>query len=371
MCLRIILLELSFTGFSNNPTEDDHSEAVLPVPSGFWSLFGVYDGHCGWETSAWLRENLIQALAGALSDTYATKMLPDLDSPPTPTPEDIEKTFKDTFKRLDDDIVNVALEDVFKSPSRQRSLIALAQADAGSCALLSFYDSHSRLLHVAITGDSRAILGRKTKDKDGNPTYEVRLLSAEQDGKSPAEEARLNALHPGEQVVKDGRVMGWGMARAFGDARMKWDAETQKKLWHTYLGSYPRSNLKTPPYLTAEPEVTTTPIQPGDFLIMGSDGLWECLSSEEAVGLVGWWRDQKPSEQETEKPTLLPNELPVVGQDGEDKTVRYRLWGKSKKFIKQDQNVAVHVVRNALGGADSDLTGGLLSVRPQRSRSIM
>lgn len=356
---------------SNNPTEDDHAEAILPVPSGFWSLFGVYDGHCGWETSAWLRENMIQAITGALGDMYAKVAPSDLSSPPTPSPEDIEKTFKDTFKRLDDDIVNVALEEAFKSPSRHKSLITLAAAHAGSCALVSFYDSHSRLLHVAITGDSRAILGRKTKDEDGKPTYEVRLLSAEQDGKSKAEEARLNALHPGEQVVKDGRVMGWGMARAFGDARMKWDKETQKKLWHLYLGSYPGSNLKTLPYLTAEPEVTTTPIQPGDFLIMASDGLWECLSSEEAVGLVGWWRDQKPSGEESEETTQLPKELPVIGQQGEDETVRYRQWGKWKKFVKKDHNAAVHLIRNALGGADTDLTAALFSLQPQRSRNMM
>ncbi len=165
--------------------------------------------------------------------------------------------------------------------------------------------------------------------------------------------------------------MGWGMARAFGDARMKWSSETQKKLSHLYLGMYPGSNLKTPPYLTAEPEVTTTPIRPGDFLIMASDGLWECLTNEEVVGLVGWWRDEKPAVEDTEKPTLLPKELPVVGQPGEDETARYRQWGKWKKFVKRDQNVAVHLVRNALGGSDTDLTAALLSLRPQRARNIM
>ena len=34
----------------------------------------------------------------------------------------------------------------------------------------------------------------------------------------------------------------------------------------------------------------------------------------------------------------------------EDKTVMYRWWRAKKRFIDVDSNVAVHLVRNALGG---------------------
>jgi len=31
----------------------------------FWSFFAVFDGHNGWETSAFLRENMIPAVAAS------------------------------------------------------------------------------------------------------------------------------------------------------------------------------------------------------------------------------------------------------------------------------------------------------------------
>ncbi|KAL4254429.1 PPM-type phosphatase-like domain superfamily protein [Abortiporus biennis] len=337
---------------SNDPTEDDHAEAILPVPSGYWSFFGVFDGHSGWETSAWLRENLVPAVVV-----------------PEPSNDDIEQTLKSTFLRLDDEIVNLPIAKVLSGSSRRAAVDLLAPAHAGSCALLAFYDSHSRFLHVAITGDSRAILGRRVQNAAGETSYEVILLSAEQDGKSPAEEARLNSLHPGEQVVKNGRVMGFGMSRAFGDARLKWDVEVQKKLKASYMGRTPSPNIKTPPYLTAEPEVTSTLVQPGDFLIMASDGLWESLTSEEAVGLVGWWLNGRRNGVNDHR---LPSELPVeFDDDWHDHTVRYRQWGATKRFVNEDRNAATHLVRNALGGADVDLTSALFSMRSPRARTYM
>jgi pyruvate dehydrogenase phosphatase len=41
-----------------------------------------------------------------------------------------------------------------------------------------------------------------------------------------------------------------------------------------------------PPYFTAEPEITTTEVQPGDCVVLATDGLWDCLTTEE---LMGWW----------------------------------------------------------------------------------
>ena len=52
----------------------------------------------------------------------------------------------------------------------------------------------------------------------------------------------------------------------------------------------------------------------------------------------------------------------------EDKTVMYRWWRAKKRFTDVDNNVAVHLVRNALGGADKDLMSALLYMEPPRSR---
>lgn len=364
---------------SNNPTEDDHAELIVPVPNGYWSMFAVFDGHNGWETSAWLRENMLSAVLGALSDLYSqVKGSSSSPSAPNtnPTPGDIEETLKQTFQRLDDDIVHTALQKVFASPSRHAAANILAPANAGSCALLAFYDSHSHLLHVAVTGDSRAVLGRKIPNADGKGHhYEMRELSVDQNGWNPAEQTRLAAQHPGELLVKDGRVMGWGMSRAFGDAKTKWTPDVQTRLKRDYLGRSVSPDLKTPPYIIAAPEVTCTEIQKGDFLIMATDGLWEALTSEQAVGLVGWWLDNRDSSRHglssnSKLGTLMPRDLPI-DPDYEDKTARYRQWNVEKRFTDKDDNAGTHLIRNALGGANEDVTSALLSLRAPRARWLM
>ena len=162
----------------------------------------------------------------------------------------------------------------------------LATASAGSCALLAFYESDIRLLRVAVTGDSRAVLGRRMQDKQGNDSYKVHVLSADQNASNPAERARMNVLHPGETIMAHGRVLGWGMSRVFGDGVLKWSKELMDRLSGRYIRY--RYFGETPPYMTAEPEITTTEVQPDDFLVLGSDGLWECLTNEEVVGMVGY-----------------------------------------------------------------------------------
>jgi len=263
----------------------------------------------------------------------------------------------ETFKRLDDVIVHQAVDRVVSSTSKNAGINLLAPAYAGSCALLAFYDSRTRLLRVAVTGDSRAVLGRRKVDENGKVNYEVHVLSVDQDGANELEIKRLNNSpeHPDEEVIKDGRVLGMGPSRAFGDARWKWPIAIQKRLHGEYLGRTIRDDVKTPPYLTAEPVITTTKVEKGDFLIMATDGLWECLQNEEAP--------EKTKEDILER-AALPVTLPE-----HDMTVRYAQWAAKKTFINTDGNVATHLARNALGGADTDLAKALLSMRAPRART--
>jgi pyruvate dehydrogenase phosphatase len=185
-----------------------------------------------------------------------------------PPPDSVDDTIKFTFKEFDDLIVHDAAEQALSMGSKVASVKLLAPALAGSCALVAFYDHYSRLLRVALTGDSRAVLGRRHQDESGKDTYTVHVLSRDQNASNPDEEARLNALHPGEKIMENGRVLGWGMSRAFGDAKYKWSRETQSQLRNNHLGGSVPSNVKTPPYFTAEPVITTTEVKPGDFMVL-------------------------------------------------------------------------------------------------------
>lgn len=337
----------------------------------------MFDGHWGPHTSTWLRENLLYAVIGSLVDLYS--QIKSVSEDMEPTAADIERALKETFKDVDNTLVHETVERVLKATSEQSQSVTtslLAPALSGSCATLAFYDSYSRSLYVACTGDSRAVLGRVIPGANGTARgYEVRELSVDQTGANPAEEMRLLSEHPGETIVKDGRVLGWGISRAFGDANYKLSLEVQEELRSKSLLRYIPFDVKTPPYFTAEPEVTTTRIEPGDFLIIASDGLWECLSSHEAVGLVGLWLDAKSSASiqsisGTLDETYQSEDLPIAHTDNfEDTTVRYRSWNLEKQFVNVDANAAAHLMRNALCGVHDAHRASILQLDAPHSRN--
>jgi pyruvate dehydrogenase phosphatase len=380
---------------SNDPIEDDHAEKIIEVPqsvaatdagdsSSDWMFWGIFDGHSGWTTSAKLRQTLISYVARELNTTYIDALANP--SVTFPTPESIDSAIKQGFLRLDNEIVHESVNKVNQAKSKRVAAELLAPALSGSCALLSFYDSRSKMLRVACTGDSRAVLGRRGPSGKWTATP----LSVDQTGANEDEANRMRQEHPGEpDVIRNGRVLG-GLepTRAFGDASYKWNKETQMKLKQSYFGRTPYGLLKSPPYVTAEPVVTSTKISPenGDFVVMATDGLWEMLTNEEVVGLVGSWLDAQASGNKNGSTAnawlkswwSTQKQLPIE-QSGKEKDVggqrapiRQQQWGVTKaideRFVVEDKNAATHLVRNALGGKDEDQLCALLTLPSPYSR---
>jgi pyruvate dehydrogenase phosphatase len=388
---------------SNDPIEDDHAEKIVEVPnsvaatdegatSSDWMFWGVYDGHSGWTTSAKLRQTLISFVARELNSTYKAAIANAAS--PFPPPAAIDAALKSAFVKLDNEICLDSVNKLTKNPSKRLAAELLAPALSGSCAILSFYDSRSKTLRVACTGDSRAVLGRR------NPTsgkWFATPLSEDQTGSNPNEEARMRAEHPGEEhVIRAGRVLGQlEPTRAFGDAFYKWSRETQDQIKKHFFGRTPHQWLKTPPYVTAEPVVTRTEIEPskGDFVVMATDGLWEMLTNEEVVGLVGQWiekQNEKSANAGSSTAWLsawfrssTPPALPVEKGGNMDKTgrndgkgdlpIRQQQWSVPSenshgRFVVEDKNAATHLVRNALGGKDRDMVCALLTLPSPYSR---
>ncbi|EWZ47997.1 hypothetical protein FOZG_03719 [Fusarium oxysporum Fo47] len=372
---------------SNDPIEDDHAEKIVQVPSrssvetdnSDWMFWGVFDGHSGWTTSATLRESLINYVARELNETYK-KASGDL-----PSEDAVNLAIKTGFNNLDNEIVHKSVEKVFKGGSKTVAAELLQPALSGSCALLSFYDSRSNLLRVACTGDSRAVLGRRA----GNGKWTATALSEDQTGSNSQEVERMRKEHPGEDnVIRNGRVLG-GLepSRAFGDAVYKWSRDVAWKLRENFFGRSPSPLLKTPPYVTAEPIVTTTKVHPenGDFLVLATDGLWEMLTNEEVVGLVGKWIETQGQSGTNSQFDAAWNKifgssktpLPVegsktAGPDGNKTPIRVQQWGidpdAKDRFTVKDKNVATHLVRNALGGNNDEQVCALLTLPSPFSR---
>ncbi|PRT54093.1 [Pyruvate dehydrogenase [acetyl-transferring]]-phosphatase 1, mitochondrial [Wickerhamiella sorbophila] len=372
---------------SNNPIEDDHSERIVQVPlvtpddqqySTDWLFWGVYDGHGGWSTSTKLRESLIGYVTRELDKIY-TPVAPNSPRRLVPSPEAIDKAVETAFVSLDDEIVN-------KTRRRRSHPPALS----GSCALLAFYDTASRDLRVAVAGDSRAVLG--TKEPDGS--WKARALTTDQTGSNEEEARRIKKEHPGEEetAVRRGRVLGiYEPTRAFGDATTKWSREIQHSLARQFFGRTIPRDLRTPPYMTARPEITRTRLEKDQlaFLVLATDGLYEMLSNEQVVSMVVEWINQK-------RPASLRTMLSQTEPSGSKWIPKWVGGGKNKRSEQkvedvsankdaqkqpirrqssvpvqisvQDQNAATHLMRNALGGADQESVSMLVSIPSPLSR---
>ncbi|KAF2017512.1 protein serine/threonine phosphatase 2C [Aaosphaeria arxii CBS 175.79] len=358
---------------SNDPCEDYFAFGTSPGVGGKpWNYWGVYDGHAGSQTSFWLQKTLIPHVS--LSLCY----LDELSGP-----DAITKNISQTFLNADDYLMSQAKKAVsWSPPASPIGCRDVENAMAGSCALLSMFDPQTSKLRVACVGDSRAVLGRWDPVEQ---KYVCMPLSTDQTGFNKDEVSRIQAEHPEEDDILDpdsGRLLGLAVTRAFGDHRWKWPNDLVTKAQTNHFGTAPRPKSRTPPYLTAEPVITETDIirhpassqssaspahtPRSDFMILASDGLWDRISSADAVALVSSWltarsqgagfvRDNPsaPSPPQYPIPDVLESGVTVT--DGE---VQWR--AEPAYFSVEDENAAVCLARNALGGTRKNLFHGLV-----------
>ncbi|KAM9928049.1 hypothetical protein OXX59_002133 [Metschnikowia pulcherrima] len=367
---------------SNSPIEDDRAEEIVQVPilqdnniktSTDWMFFGVFDGHGGWTTSSKLRDQLISYIVHELGTIFKPAKEDNLRY--VPSSSTIDQAIKNGFLKLDHEIVNKNIERLLNDNNKAKAAELLMPALSGSCALLSFYDTNSKMLKVAVTGDSRALLGSFKDNK-----WTVKQLSIDQTGSNSTEVARIISEHPDEpNVVRNGRVLGTlEPSRAFGDCRYKLPASIQEKIYKQFFGRKLPNNLRSPPYVTAEPVITSTKISPenNDFLVMASDGLYEMLSNEEIVGLVVKWMEKekmvKPNKSLWNFFGSSEKGLPEVADVTNDKSSK-QPFRKNRSshggFLMEDRNVSTHLIRNALSnGGSREQTSMLISIPNPVSR---
>lgn len=244
--------------------------------------------------------------------------------------------------------------------------VATGPAFAGSCALLLVYDSSSATLRVALTGDSRAVRAQWSPELE---KFTVDVLSEDQNAGNKREFARLAAAHPGEEDdimdTASGYCLSMGVTRAFGNHRWKWPAKLVMEARSNCHSPKPLSKSKTPPYMTASPEVTTRVTGARDFVILGSDGFWEAISNEDAVECVSRW--------------LVVQRLGKADAVIESHESRYDLnddgslsrTARPEDFIFEDlDNAAVCLLKNVLGGRHKYMVAGALTATSPISRYV-
>ena len=117
-------------------------------------------------------------------------------------------------------------------------------------------DSHGIKLLVANLGDSRAFLWRKATDS----------LEITQDHR-PSNASERRRIEEAGGWVEEDRVDGTlGCSRALGDFHFK--------------------EVKELPKVSGVPEVYHWTAQPGDWLILGCDGIWDTISNQQVVNRI-------------------------------------------------------------------------------------
>jgi pyruvate dehydrogenase phosphatase len=413
---------------SNDPIEDAHARAVITTdttssdPARSLLFFAVMDGHAGFHTSRLLSQVLIPAISleldllsgkGSASTKSSSSLLDILkypffssslrrtDAPQIGQVEKVSRAIQRAFYNLDSEIVNGPLRvlaanigkldkmdvpDLSQHPMGEASMLP---ALSGSCALMAFLDPSREDLYVACTGDSRAVAGIWEENGDGTGKWRVEVLTEDQTGRNPNEIKRIRSEHPAseaEDVISRGRILG-GLepSRAFGDARYKWPREVQEILYKAFVAGTGRpmrptpSASKTPPYVTATPVVTHRKLSlpnPGSskpesssslkFLILATDGLWDELSSEEVVALVGGHLSGlKGTIPKSSLQTLVPTTTGSPTVEGKER-IRGSAHEGSWAFV--DDNVSAHLIRNAFGGGDENELRRVLSIPAPHSR---
>ncbi|KAJ6786799.1 hypothetical protein PWT90_03849 [Aphanocladium album] len=343
-----------------------------------WAAAAIFDGHNGWQTAELLQQELLNGVQ---------KRLNELD-PPSRNDEMIQRAIESSFMEFDDSIIqNYIAQAKNNDISLDEKIHTMEVAMSGSCALLILYNPSTKTLYTACTGDSRAVLGHQIS----NGMWEPVALSEDQKGINEAEMARLRQEHPGEEsVIKNGKVLGMSVTRAFGDFPWKASYDMQLEFGRRFYthGPMGKDEILTPPYLTAKPVSTVNKLEEKSpsFLVLTSDGLWDMCDNDEVVDLVVRWLDAQPEsnvksmwpEFKTTPETVWWKRIAQTepqyasGFDFLERFERELYVGffQARTTIQDLDNVSVHLLRNACGGNHQQLLEGKLAFRPPYSRNV-
>ncbi|KAJ8610297.1 hypothetical protein CTAYLR_009076 [Chrysophaeum taylorii] len=226
-------------GFSCKINQDRGCVVHPYVDSDRQSLFCVFDGHG--ERGEEVSEFVLESIVGKL------ELDPDLQTRP-------DKALVAAFLRTDDELAKSNIDSFF----------------SGTTAVVVYRNGNE--LYTANAGDSRAIIARRDPETQ---LHAVHPLSIDQNPDTPGERERIEAAGgfvsdpPGEGLSarvwldKNMTRVGLAMARSLGDNAVKKVGVIAEPEVRKYL-------------LTAEDE----------FMVMASDGVWEFISSDDAVRAI-------------------------------------------------------------------------------------
>ncbi|KAF9620974.1 hypothetical protein IFM89_015796 [Coptis chinensis] len=163
----------------------------------------------------------------------------------------------------------------------------------GSCVLVVLL--HGEDMYTLNLGDSRAVLATygETIDMNGIQALDAVQLTDSHTVDNELERKKLLYDHPDDPAtIVAGRVKGkLKITRAFGVGYLK-----KGNMNDALMGILKVRNLLSPPYISTQPSLHVHRISKQDhFVIVGSDGLFDFFSNDDAVRLVHSYILSNPS----------------------------------------------------------------------------
>ncbi|TFK64337.1 protein serine/threonine phosphatase 2C [Pluteus cervinus] len=356
---------INFQPSPTTRTQDRYIVTTLDLHGQKWTLTGVFDGHLGDATVEHVAHHLPIIIRDFMRDALANA------TPSTITPAYISELFSKAIVAFDDAIAGDVL-DLFGgieglenfSDAQIRSIIndrhrgganwqKVRLCMYGTTALVALVDPEHQNLWVANLGDCQAVMVTSRGDEDG---WNVEMLTTNHNGDNDAEVERVRLQHPGEpECVIDRRVLGaLAPFRCLGDVPFKQPPEFTRRILYNLLPGFQNTSPweeflvrnRTPPYITAEPEVTHIKLDEDGqdseksrrrrFLVLSSDGFTDLCSGEGQKRIVESW-----AREMDERMTLNEKEA----QQHQHHQLKRGPLGPSN-------NMALRLLRRALGGED-------------------
>eukprot|EP00401_Gymnodinium_catenatum_P053658 CAMPEP_0117610780 /NCGR_PEP_ID=MMETSP0784-20121206/82048_1 /TAXON_ID=39447 /ORGANISM="" /LENGTH=404 /DNA_ID=CAMNT_0005414191 /DNA_START=80 /DNA_END=1294 /DNA_ORIENTATION=- len=187
-----------------------------------------------------------------------------------------------------------ALESAYREAQKQIEKRHGPEAQDSGTTAVSAYQHRDRLF-VANVGDSRAVLGRCDTSRGGT----LSAVELSRDHKPSRADERQRIIAAGGKVEQGIFPVSVGPG-----GTVRWmRGGPERVMSRNGLGGLAVSrslgDLSLRPFVSAQPEVVERKLDPKDkFIVLGSDGIWDQVSSKEAVDIVGRHADPSTAAQE-------------------------------------------------------------------------
>ncbi|KAH6828140.1 thylakoid-associated phosphatase 38 [Perilla frutescens var. hirtella] len=225
-----------------------------------FSYAAVFDGHAGFSSVRFLREELYRECVAALQ---GGKLLSGKDL------KAVEKALQDAFESVDAKLLKWLEE-------------SGGEDESGATATATFI--REDMLFISHVGDSCVALSRSGK-------AEVLTDSHRPYGNKQSSLQEIRRIREAGGWIVNGRICGdISVSRAFGDIRFKTKKNEMVKKgvkegrWSEKFAS---RLVLTGDFVTASPDVYQVALgADAEFVVLASDGLWDYMSSSDAISFI-------------------------------------------------------------------------------------